>query len=198
MRLVLALVAAVTPSLAAAAPVTVVVGAAFRGHPSEPDDYAGVLQSDGRGRGPSPAVSALVGYKIHPRVALGVRGAIAWRTYASDFIEGMMLERHDYRAFPADVGLAAQYVEGRAWFAAWAGRHYTGRRVTSERCMLDAGTETCQAPTTMRDWTSDGFAVGIGGGVDVWRRGDHRFDVTIEAQLGASYGATSIGLAYRL
>src|SRR5262249_7410822 len=126
----------VAPTLAAAQPVTLVVGPEIRFHLTAPDEAGDLGTSTGMdGPGRVGGLFATVAYLVTPDIALGIHGGVASRHYGMGEVVGLGLaEQHDNRPIIADIAVTVQFTHHRLWAAPWLGRHVSRRNTETQSC----------------------------------------------------------------
>src|SRR5262245_52263013 len=199
---VVAMALMIAPTLAAAQPVTVLVGPEIRFHLTAPDE-AGDLGTSTGADGPVGVggLSATVAYLLTPHIALGIHGGVASRHYGTGEVVGLGLaDRHDNRPIIADIAATVQFTHHRVWAAPWLGRHVSRRNTETERCMRSSFSDPVQCRDSRTVEWRDGYtSFGLTVGIDLLRIGAHNIAMFVDAQYGfGSYAATSTGVGYRL
>ncbi|MCW5803079.1 MAG: insulinase family protein [Deltaproteobacteria bacterium] len=136
--------------------------------------------SEERITGPAVAVSA--GYRFDATTTIGVQLSLAHLTGTRDvgFVTPIL---RPFEVTPVELGMFVQLNRGPLW-----GQLYAGAELSR---VLDNGMVS----------TTTGVGLGGAGGVDVVRRGRHRFGVGIGVALellaASNYGAAGLNLTYR-
>ena len=200
LRLVLATLLALTPTLAAADSVTAMLGPEVRIH------LTGPVLGPERGFDPNSTDSvvgglfATVAYPVSPGIALGIHASVASYRYSSGGVESHFTESFDNRWLLTDVAATLQLTVGRLWAAPWLGRHVTRRRTDAHVCSRDSQSQPwrCGDSSTV-EWNDDFTTFGATVGFDLVRLGVHNLAGFVDAQSGlGTYSGISVGFGYRL
>ena len=204
LRHVIATLLAMTPTLAAAEPVTAVpvtamIAPEIRFHltgPSEPGDLGlDSSTSDDTVGG----LFASVAFPVSPGIAFGIHAGVASRRYGTEGWGLGFMEHWDNRRILVDVAAMLQLTQGRLWIAPWLGRHVTRRDNNVHVCERNLSSEPWQCHDSRSvEWVDGFMSYGATVGVDLVRIGAHNIAGFVDAQTGGAYSAISVGVGYRL
>jgi len=199
-RRVIATLFALTPAVAVAEPVTVMIGPEVRKHLTGPSEGGDLSLDPNTKDGAVGGLVASIAYPISPGIAVGVHGGMASRRYGTMGVGLDFTEHYDYRRIIADVAATLQVNVGRLWIAPWLGRHVTRRRTDARICTRHSFSAPweCDDVRTV-EWTDDYTSFGATAGIDLVRIGAHSITAFVDAQAGlGAYAAVSAGVGYRL
>jgi len=192
----------IVPAMAAAQPITLLVGPEVRFHLASPDEAGDLGISTGvDGRSEVGGMFATVAYSVTPHIALGIHGGMASRHYGTGETVGWDIkDHHDNRPIIADIAVTVQLTRSRLWAAPWLGRHVSRRATETERCTRNRLSDPWQCHDSRAVEWRDGYtSFGLTVGVDLVRIGAHNIAMFVDAQSGfGSYAAASTGMGYRL
>jgi hypothetical protein len=195
----LAILAALGPAAAAADPVEILAGPELRLPLTDPQPAAPMQLDRSSTGGPVAGFSAAVAVRLSQGLAVGLRGGVTWRNYATTDSGAAGSMRQTLRTIPVDVAIALPLTSGRVWAVPWLGEQLTRVRSTMTTC-AQAGDAMSAAACTTRapqiDWTAH-LSWGFTTGIDLWCRHGHCIAYSVDVEAGLSdYIALSFGCTY--
>ena len=142
----------------------------------------------------SASVTALVGYRVRPWLAVGARFGIGQLDVQKRWGYSSAGPEYDgYIRTPVDVALTAQLEWKRLWLAPWIG--VQAMHEVDQNRVVDG---VMDGAYDVRNGWSTHLAVGVTAGVDVYEHAGNRVAIYVDVEHSTGgYSAVSFGLAYR-